>query len=79
MKMFFPLEAKPADPPRGSITTAALRLCDICDTQISGMGGPGSGSICFECGTLIAKGMVKMYREDVMKAFLELKGDQTHG
>ncbi len=75
MKLFFPLDAKPSDPPRGSITTAALRFCNICDPKSASMGGPGPGSSCFECGMLIKNGMVKMDRETVLKAYQELKGD----
>ncbi|NDV50175.1 hypothetical protein [Salipiger sp. PrR003] len=70
---FFPLNPEPAEPKEGSITTAACRSCDICDVLIAGMGGPGNGSICFECGTLIKRGMVKMDREKVVSAYAALE------
>lgn len=70
-KKFFPLRPEPAEPLPGSIATAALRYCDICDVLISGMGGPGYGSICWECGTLIRRGQIKLDRENVLAAFLE--------
>ena len=68
---FFPLRPEKSEPERGTIATAAIRCCSICDVQIAGMGGPGSGSICWECGTLIKRGMVKMDREKVLEAFTE--------
>lgn len=63
---------KPAEPRGlGGISTAALRKCAICDHVVDTMGGPGVGSICPECATLIKRGQIKMDREAVEKAVSE--------
>lgn len=68
---YFPLNPVDAEPPEGSIVTAAVLTCSICDVMIAGAGGPGDGSICWECGTLIRRGQVKMDREKVVAAYEE--------
>lgn len=70
---FFPLREQDADPKPGSIASRALRFCSICDVRISTANGPGKGSICFECGTLIRHGKIKMDRSEVLAAFEELQ------
>jgi hypothetical protein len=49
-------EIKPAAPGEFVIMTTALIQCDLCDAQISGMGGPGHGSICKSCGDHLRRG-----------------------
>lgn len=41
------------DTSKDLIATAALLHCSLCGDCISGMGGPGYGAICLECGTRI--------------------------
>jgi hypothetical protein len=40
-----------------SIASAALWHCSLCGDCISGMGGPGNGTICERCGDSIMAGM----------------------
>jgi len=39
----------------GGIATAAIRRCGLCGGMISGMGGPGHGSVCKPCGEALKK------------------------
>lgn len=41
------------------LLTAALLDCGLCGRNISGMGGPGNGVICAECGTALRRGQLK--------------------
>jgi hypothetical protein len=41
------------------MASAAVRSCGLCAKAISGSGGPGSGSICIECGDLVKKGQAR--------------------
>ncbi len=75
-KKFFPLCEENAEPAPGSIATAALRFCSICDVCIAGMGGPGNGSICYECGTLIRRGQIKIDRDKVLIAIKEIEASR---
>ena len=47
----------------GQLVTAAVRFCSLCNTMISGMGGPGWGSICIPCGDDIKAGKLTYNRE----------------
>lgn len=41
------------------ILSAAVLSCGLCETVISGMGGPGSGVICDRCAGLLASGRLR--------------------
>lgn len=56
------------EPMRGGIATAALRMCCVCDHVVAGMGGPGSGTLCCECATLLRRGQIKIDRDKVLEA-----------
>lgn len=49
---------------QGGIQTACLLCCNMCGVAISGMGGPGSGQLCLECGGKILDGTAKMVIDD---------------
>lgn len=50
---------EPAKPGEFRIATAALVTCGLCARTISGMGGPGHGSICIPCGDALVRGELR--------------------
>jgi hypothetical protein len=43
----------------GTIVTAAVWPCGLCDQMIDGMGGPGDGEICEKCGEDLKAGRLR--------------------
>jgi len=62
------------DTNKPQIATAAFRHCSLCNVAVDSMGGPGDGTICNECVTLIKHHRIKIDREDVLKTYNEIKG-----
>ena len=60
---YYELVKKSYETRPGQLVTAAVRSCSLCGTMISGMGGPGWGSICIPCGDDIKAGKLKYDRE----------------
>ena len=56
---YYELERVSKELKKGCIVTACCRVCDTCGTMISGMGGPGSGSICVPCGDVLRSGQAR--------------------
>ena len=56
---YYKLEKVTIENRPGGIATAAVRSCGLCGTMISGMGGPGSGSVCIPCGNLVKSGQAR--------------------
>lgn len=50
---------EPMKPGEFRISTAAVMSCGLCSRTISGMGGPGDGAICTECGDNLKAGRLK--------------------
>ena len=46
------------------ICTASVWDCVLCGTPIDGMGGPGDGELCVECGDNILKGKYKLVNDN---------------
>jgi hypothetical protein len=41
-----------------TIASAALWHCSLCGSCISGMGGPGNGTLCVRCGDSLQAGVI---------------------
>ena len=50
------------------LVTAAVRSCSLCNDIISGMGGPGHGSICIPCGDDIKNRKLAYFRNNDMQS-----------
>lgn len=52
------------EPPEGMIVfaTAAVWHCSLCHEVISGMGGPGYGTLCRQCGDELIAGELEYKR-----------------
>lgn len=46
------------------ICTAAVWSCVLCGSTIDGMGGPGGGELCVECGDNILEGKYKLVNDN---------------
>ena len=58
---------------KNTVTTAAFRMCTLCNHPVDSSGGPGIIQFCPECVLLFKNGYVKMERtEDYNKAVLQL-------
>ena len=63
--VFYKLVKEVIAPPKDGefrICTAAIWSCQLCGETISGMGGPGSGEICVQCGDDMLAGRMKFDR-----------------
>lgn len=47
------------EPKSGAFLTAALITCGLCGVCIDGMGGPGDGAVCLDCGDAIRSGQAR--------------------
>lgn len=62
MSEWYELKKVVVDPPvpgEFRMATAAVRSCDLCNTIIDGMGGPGHGSICVDCADDLRRGNLR--------------------
>ncbi len=56
---FFEMKLRRFNIPPGGIGTAAVLDCGLCNSTISGMGGPGEGALCEPCGRDLAAGRLR--------------------